>query len=378
MAGIYIHIPFCKQACNYCNFHFSTSLNQKEELLQAIHHEIVLQASYLQGQEISTIYFGGGTPSLLQVEELKRLFAQIEKYFPNQNLVEVTIEVNPDDVNTKYLKELKSTPVNRFSMGVQSFRNEDLQLMNRAHNASEADYAVKAAQDAGFENISIDLIYGIPGLSNIAWKQNIEKTLSLHIAHISAYALTVEPRTVLAHQISKGKIAQPDTAQAVTQFDILMESLTAQGYDHYEISNFALPLHLAIHNTSYWQGAHYLGLGPSAHSFNGNSRQWNIANNALYIKSILKEDKVLFEKENLSLANQLNEYIMTALRTMWGLDLHRVAQNFDTSSASTILLKAQTFLDNESLSLKDNHLVLTNKGKHFADGIAAELFFETN
>ena len=375
MAGIYFHIPFCKQACHYCNFHFSTILSQKENMIVAMLNEVALNKNYLDDAVVETIYFGGGTPSLLNAEELNRLFDAVTQAFPRLQLLEITLEANPDDIDQKYLQSLKSTPVNRFSLGVQSFREEDLQFMHRAHNVRQADYAIKAVQDAGFDNISIDLIYGTPGLSNDNWKRHIAYAQELQIPHISSYALTVEPRTALAHAIKTGKVAQPDAQQAAEQFVILMEEMEAGGYAHYEISNFAKDGKFALHNTNYWRGKSYLGVGPSAHSFNGYSRQWNIANNALYMKS-LSEHLLNFEQEILTETNRINEYIMTSLRTMWGLDLQYVAAQFGMEAKRVLLLQAQDFILNNQLVLQDEHILLTKNGKLFADAIAADLFFE--
>jgi len=375
MAGIYLHIPFCKQACHYCNFHFSTILSQKENMIAAMLEEIALNGSYLGDAEIETIYFGGGTPSLLHAEELNRFFDAIARAFPRQHVQEITIEANPDDIDKKYLQSLKSTPVNRFSLGIQSFREEDLQFMHRAHNARQADNAIKAVQDAGFDNISIDLIYGTPGLSNDNWKRHIAYAQELQIPHISSYALTIEPRTALAHAVKSGKVPLPDAQQAAEQFVILMEEMEAGGYAHYEISNFAKDGKYALHNTNYWRGKHYLGIGPSAHSFNGHSRQWNIANNALYMKT-LSGHELIFEKEILTTANRMNEYIMTALRTMWGLDLSYFAQQFGTEACDFLLSNALDFITKKQLLHQNDILLLTKKGKLFADAVASELFFE--
>ena len=376
MAGIYLHIPFCKQACNYCNFHFSTSLRQKDDMIAAIRQEIHLQQNYLEGQEIRTVYWGGGTPSMLSATELMQIWDSLEKTFPNQDLQEVTFEANPDNLSPAYLKELARTPVNRLSIGIQSFREEDLRYMNRAHNAKEADYAVKAAQDAGFENISIDLIYGTPTMNDKQWKENIQHALDLKVPHISSYALTVEPRTALAHAIEKGKSAEPDNEQAAGQFEILMEALASGGYDHYEISNFALPGKYAVHNTNYWRGSHYLGLGPSAHSFNGKSRQWNIANNPAYLKHLLTDRKLPFELETLSFEDRLNEYLMTSLRTMWGTDLKLLEQQFGSDVAKAILEQSTEYLEKGWMEQQGDKLILTRSGKLLADRIASELFYD--
>ena len=373
-AGIYLHIPFCKQACVYCNFHFSTSLKSKNDVLAAMLDEIQLQRGYLQGAAIETIYFGGGTPSLLTADEINILFDAISKHYEVNGLKEFTIEANPDDLSKKYLHSLSNTPVNRFSIGVQSFRDEDLLYMKRAHNAQDADYAIKAAQDAGFSNLSIDLIYGTPGLSDIAWKKNLSKIKELGIKHFSSYALTVEDKTALNHAILHKKATPVDPEQAAAQFEILMEEAAAMGYDHYEISNLALPGSHAIHNTNYWRGVPYLGIGPSAHSFNGVSRKWNIANNALYTKSMLQDHKLIYEEEQLTPIQYLNEYIMTSLRTMWGCDLDHIADKWDESGAAITEKNSYIFQEKKWLIQTGRKLILTEKGKLFADKIASEMF----
>jgi oxygen-independent coproporphyrinogen-3 oxidase len=376
MAGIYLHIPFCKQACNYCNFHFSTSLKQKDALLEALLKEIRLQKDWLQGEQIETIYFGGGTPSLLSADELNRIFDVLFATFKIETLKECTLEANPDDLSVAYLHELRRTPVGRLSVGIQSFREEDLRYMNRAHSAQQSDYALKAAQDNGFTNLSIDLIYGTPGLIDKAWLENISKMAALEIPHFSAYALTVEEGTALQYAIAKKGAAPVDAMQSANQAQLLMDEACTLGYEQYEISNFAKPGCYAIHNTSYWQGKPYLGLGPSAHSFDGqNTRQWNIANNALYIKSVLTEGIVPFEQEKLSSVQRLNEYIMTSLRTMWGCDLNKIESEWGSDYSRVLEDESRVFVHDSKVTAIANKLTLTNKGKLFADGIAAELFF---
>ncbi len=375
MAGIYVHIPFCRQACTYCNFHFSTSLRQKNALLAALLQEIRLQQHWLEGAAVDTIYLGGGTPSLLSADELAKLFDALFSTFQISALTECTMEANPDDLSIAYLRALRSTPVERLSVGIQSFREEDLRYMHRAHTAQQSDYALKAAQDAGFGNLSIDLIYGTPGLGDDDWKDNIAKMAALGIPHFSAYALTVEEGTALHHSILKKGAAPVDAAQSAAQAGILMEASSGLGYEQYEISNFAKPGCYAVHNTSYWQGTPYLGLGPSAHSFNGRHvRQWNVANNALYIQSILDKGIVPFEAETLSPTQRLNEYIMTSLRTMWGIDMEQVERQWGSDARQKLLREAQPFLAQARLSMQSNYLTLTRAGKLFADGIAAELF----
>ncbi len=376
MAGIYLHIPFCKQACTYCNFHFSTSLNRKDEMIAALIREIELARDYLHGEPAETIYFGGGTPSLLTADELNHLFEKLYQTFPIHELKEVTLEANPDDLSPAYLKDLRSTPVNRFSIGVQSFRNEDLHYMHRAHNAQQADYAIKAAQDAGFANLSIDLIYGTPGLTDAAWKDNLDRMHQLSIPHFSAYALTVEEGTALDYSIKKQKTAPVDPVQSAAQFELLMDIAPRLGFEHYEISNLAFPGMYAVHNTAYWQGKPYLGLGPSAHSFDGRSeRRWNVANNALYLKSI-DEKLIPFETETLTSLQKLNEYIMTSLRTMWGCNLNKIAAEWGDNIVQKILDDAIPAIETGRLFVKERTLLLTAEGKLFADGIAGDLFLD--
>ena len=373
MAGIYIHIPFCKQACHYCDFHFSTSIQYKSDLLSAIAKEIKLQKDYLSNENIETIYFGGGTPSLLSGDEVSVLVEEIQKNFKVITNPEITLEANPDDLNLKKLKEFRNTEINRFSIGVQSFFDEDLKWMNRAHAAVEADNAIKRAQDFGFENLSIDLIYGFSLLTNEKWRINIEKAVEFQIPHISSYNLTVEPKTALAKFIKSGKEKNVDDAQSVVQFQILMETLENNGFEHYEISNFAKPNRYAKHNTNYWKGISYLGIGPSAHSFNKESRQWNVSNNAKYLAD-LKLNKIPFEKEFLSKNDKFNEYLMTSLRTMWGLDLDKISTDFGTDYKNYVLNNSQEFLENEQLIINNQNIKLSATGKLFADAIAAELF----
>lgn len=340
-------------------------------MVAALSQEIRNRNAYL-AQELETVYLGGGTPSLLAAGDLQKIFTEIRQSFSFDQLRECTLEANPDDINPSFLEQLKNTPVDRLSIGIQSFREADLKFMNRAHNAEEAMNAVSLAQKAGYGNITIDLIYGTPGLSNKAWKENLERAIDLGVQHISSYALTVEEKTALAYQIEKGKTPEPQSEQAAEQFEILVETLCSNGFEHYEISNFAKPGHYAIHNTNYWKGAHYLGIGPSAHSFNGQSRQWNIANNALYCKGIIANDPV-HEVEWLSREDQINETLLTGLRTMWGVDLEQFRQKFGPAAFDGLISR----LDKENplyYKLSAQYLKLTEAGKLFADGIAARLF----
>lgn len=373
MAGIYIHIPFCKQACNYCNFHFSTSQNLMPQMIAALHNEMEMQRFYLENESVETIYFGGGTPSLLSADEISRLINYIHTLYNANDLKEITLEANPDDLTNQYIKALRGTEVNRFSIGVQSFKEADLKYMNRAHTAQEADYSIKLAQDAGFTNLTIDLIYGTPGLKDNEWLFNLQKVAELGIPHFSAYALTVEEGTALATNIRKKKTVPVDADQAAAQFEALMDTAASMGYEHYEISNLSLPGHQAVHNTNYWMGKPYLGIGPSAHSFNGKTRRWNISNNALYIKNV-SNGSLLYEEEHLTSKQQLNEYIMTSLRTMWGCNLERISSTYGETTTEMIKESAQKFIDMGKVKYERNKLILTNSGKLFADNIASELF----
>ncbi|QHS55743.1 radical SAM family heme chaperone HemW [Mucilaginibacter sp. 14171R-50] len=373
MAGIYIHIPFCKQACHYCDFHFSTSARYKDEMVQALLKEIGLQKNYLTNETIETIYFGGGTPSVLSADEIIRIINTITEVHTVAAGAEITLETNPDDLDQQKINALRHTPVNRFSIGIQSFFDEDLQWMNRVHRAAEAEAAVKRAQDAGFENITADLIYGYPLLTDAKWKNNLDRIFELGIPHISAYSMTVEPQTALATFISKKKQPAMSERQSAGQFSLMLDAMLANGFEQYEISNFCRPGHYSRHNTNYWQGVKYLGVGPSAHSFNGETRQWNVANNAKYITAIA-QSIIPAEIEVLSETNRLNEYVMTSLRTVWGLHLDKL--NAIAPGASTELQKAAApYLNNGSLTQADNVVKLTRHGKLYADNIAASLFF---
>jgi len=381
MSGIYIHIPFCKQACHYCNFHFSTSMKYKSEMVDAILKEIELQKNYLADKQIDSIYFGGGTPSLLDERELNLFFEKINQIFKVKKDAEITLEANPDDLTLEKLQLLKSTPINRLSIGVQSFAEIDLKSMNRAHNVMEAESCLQNAQSLGFDNLTVDLIYGSPTTSNEQWETNVQKLFDYNIPHLSCYCLTVEPGTALDHFVKKGKAQPVDDEKSAHQFEVLMQMMEANGYDHYEISNFAKPEKYARHNSNYWSGKSYLGVGPSAHSFDGKSRQWNIANNALYLKTMefdkndATENGSRFEKEILTSEQQYNEYVMTALRTMWGCDFGKI-KTWGDDFGKYFLKTAEAFLQNGTMRREGNTFILTTKGKLLADNIAMELFFE--
>lgn len=374
---IYIHIPFCKQACHYCDFHFSTSLQYKTEMVNALLREIELRSPYLEDRKVESIYFGGGTPSLLEPDEISRIIDAVAKQFDISDHAEITLEANPDDLNAAKVNALRSTPVNRFSIGVQSFFEEDLKWMNRAHTRQEASAAIMRVQDAGFENITCDLIYGYPLLTDEKWRYNMQQLIDFSIPHISSYSMTVEAKTALDHFIKKGMSPAIDSDQAADQMNLLIETLKGAGYEQYEISNFAKNDLYARHNTNYWKGKHYLGIGPSAHSFNGHSRSWNIANNAKYIGSI-QTNQLPLEIEHLSVRDQINECIMTSLRTMWGLDLEQLEKNFGYSVKNKIVEDAAVFVEKQQLILDDSKLRLTDSGKLMADHIMSELFIIEN
>ena len=342
-------------------------------MVAAICTEIERRVDYLPAKPIETIYFGGGTPSILNEEELAEIFATLQKHFTISPDAEITLEANPDDLSEIRLKTLKDSPVNRLSIGVQSFFQEDLVYMNRAHDAKEAERAIELAHDFGFKNISIDLIYGAPTTTDEQWAANVDKLIRWKIPHLSCYALTVEPGTALDHFIKKGTSLPVDEAKAARQFTYLMETLEAAGYEHYEISNFCLPGHHARHNTNYWRGVPYLGIGPSAHSFDGPSRQWNIANNAKYIKAI-DNKSVLFEKEILSIADQHNEYIMTALRTKWGVDFSFLEERWGKKVAKEFATGMVAIVNRGEAEQEGTVFRLTKRGRLLADGIAAGLF----
>lgn len=335
--------------------------------------ELELQKDYLGEETIETIYFGGGTPSLLSEQDLEMFFDKIVSQFSISQNPEITLEANPDDLTKEKIKAFKNTPINRFSIGVQSFFEEDLKFMNRAHNAKEAESCIKNVQEVGFENLTIDLIYGSPTTSDIHWKKNVEKAVAFNVPHISCYCLTVETNTALDYFVKKGKAKPVDEEQAERQFNFLINKLESEKYEHYEISNFAKKGFYSKHNSNYWRGEKYLGIGPSAHSFNGKSRQWNVANNAKYLKS-LAENKLNYEIEILIPEQQYNEYVMTALRTMWGVDFSKIK---NMGHGDHFSKKIKAFIAQQLITENNNHFKLTNKGKFLADGIAAELFLET-
>ena len=385
MAGIYIHIPFCKQACHYCDFHFSTSLKKKDELIQALVKEIRLRKTELNGL-VETIYFGGGTPSLLEISEIQLLVATVYENFEVSEDPEITLEANPDDLSETIVEQLAKSPINRLSIGVQSFFEEDLKFMNRAHNAEEALQSIALAK-AHFSNISIDLIYGIPKMTNERWLANVEKALQLAIPHLSCYALTVEPKTALENFIKKGIVPAVEDDVAQEHHKLLVEKTEAAGYENYEFSNFGKSGWHSKNNTAYWQGKPYLGIGPSAHSYDGDSRSWNVANNSIYIKKI-EAGELPLERETLSIRDKYNEYIMTRLRTADGISLQEISDTFGAKYKEYLLQQAKEHIENGLLKcvtssdflLREQEgnnierLIVTKKGKFLSDGIASDLF----
>ena len=386
MAGIYIHIPFCRQACHYCNFHFNTSLIRKNELVACLLKEIEMRnpaafhsdspviGNYLGDEKIETIYFGGGTPSLLEVEDCRLIIEKIKNEYPVDAHAEITLEANPDDINEQKLSGWRDAGSNRLSIGIQSFFEEDLKWMNRAHNAGQARECIELSLKNGFIDISIDLIYGMPLLTDEKWKQNVDKAISYNIPHLSCYALTVEPKTPLQKLIQHGNVQDINQDMQASQFFLLMKWMEEAGYEHYEISNFAKAGFRSRHNSSYWLGNKYLGIGPSAHSYNGISRQWNVSNNSIYIES-LNSNKLPFEIETLSTMQQMNEYIMTSLRTAEGLNLSYMENKWGKDATAVIQKEGKKFISTGKIRAENNMLKLTKEGKLLADGIASAFFF---
>jgi len=372
MSGIYIHIPFCKQACHYCDFHFSTSMKKKEEMVLALVKELEFRKDEFQNEVVETIYFGGGTPSVLSIDDIRFLIDAVYQNYQVVEHPEITLEANPDDLDDETILQFANSLINRLSIGIQSFFEDDLQLMNRAHNSEEAKKCLAVATKY-FDNISIDLIYGMPNMSNEKWLQNIETALSFNISHISCYALTVEPKTALYKMIKSGIISNLDDDLAQQHFHILIDKLQENGFVHYELSNFGKPNYFSKNNTAYWLGKKYIGIGPSAHSFNGKSRSWNVSNNSIYLKAIA-ENKVPSEIEILSKTDQYNEYIMTGLRTIWGVSLERIETEFGSSYLEYLHQQAEKFISDNLLEVENNILKTTKKGKFLSDGIASDLF----
>jgi len=375
MPGIYIHIPFCKRKCHYCNFFSLASLKYRERFLDALNEEIFLEKNFLGNKPVESIYLGGGTPSYIRVSEISGILTNLKKYYAFAENIEITLEANPDDINPEMLGEYLELGINRLSIGVQSFFEEDLVYLNRIHSAERAIESVREAKEAGFSNISIDLIYGIPTLTLENWNRNLEIAFSLDVPHVSAYALTVEPKTPLDLMIRKGKLPAPEEEQVVEHFRILMQRMKAQGFEHYEISNFCKDGSYSRHNSMYWNGSHYLGLGPSAHSYNGTTRRWNVSNLFQYIDQIQRNDR-FYESEELTDAQRYNEYVMVTLRTMWGCDLGKIRNDFGEETALRFSSLAIPFIEAGQIIQNDAVYFLTDEGKLSADGIASELFLE--
>ncbi len=372
MAGIYIHIPFCKKLCSYCDFYHVASTIDNQLMIDAIVKEAGLRKEYTRNEKISTIYLGGGTPSVLSIDQIKTVLDNLEHLFRVDENCEITVELNPDDVDRGYLHGLKDLNVNRISLGIQSWRDSDLKLLNRRHDSASAALALEETLKAGFQNVTIDLIYGIPGMTTKEWSSNLDLSFSYDIKHLSAYHLTFEPGTVFWKMKEKGILSEIDEEESNVQFNLLIEKATSRGFIHYEISNFGKPGYFSIHNTNYWKQVNYLGLGPSAHSFNGYSRQWNVRDVKKYIKAV-NSGTLMFEKEDLDKRTRFNEYIMTSLRTMWGIDLDYVEVTFDKEGYDYIVNLSGKLIDYGLMKQEKNTLVLTNQGKMISDNIISEL-----
>jgi oxygen-independent coproporphyrinogen-3 oxidase len=372
VSGIYIHIPFCKKACHYCNFHFSTNQNSKSAFIEAVCRELILRKSEYASDEIQSIYFGGGTPTVLDVTELNTILKTVYKNYKVSETAEITLEANPDDLDIEKIKQLSNTKINRLSIGIQSFHESELSAMNRAHNAEDARKCLELATTY-FDNITIDLMFGMPTMSIELWRQNLQIAFEFGIKHLSCYSLTVEPKTALEHFIKKGSHPPMDDDLAAQHFEVLLEETSAHGLTHYETCSFGHPDYFSKHNTSYWLGKTYMGVGPSAHSFDGSKRSWNVSNNSKYIKA-LEVDKLPFESEVLSVENRFNEYIMTGLRTIWGISLGKIEADYGVKIKDHLLQNSKKFISSNTLVIEDNHLKITTSGKFLSDGIASDLF----
>ncbi len=374
MAGIYIHVPWCRKVCFYCDFHFSLSMRNKAEMLECMMKEIELRKEFLKNEIVNSVYFGGGTPSVLEPEEIGILINKLYSIFNISHNAEITIEANPDDLSLSYLKDLKKQAINRLSIGIQSFFDDDLIWMNRRHDRIQAIQSIENSKIAGFDNINIDLIYGIPGLTMKKWYENIKLAFNNNIQHLSAYHLTIENKTVYFVKEKKGLLKKPDEESGILQFEMIMDMAEQEGFVHYEISNFSLPNYESLHNSSYWLQKPYLGIGPSAHSFNYNSRKWNTRNNSLYIKSI-RNGIIPCTSEDLSIKDRYNEYILTSLRTIWGLDINTIEMRFGAIFINYLRNKIAPFIKEGKLEQVDNCIVITRSGKLFTDGIISDLFY---
>jgi len=371
MAGIYIHIPYCKKLCFYCDFYHIVSQDDNAAFIDALLKETFLKKDYLGGETVSTIYLGGGTPSVFTVKELESILNQIYLDYNVTADCEITIELNPDDIRPEYLAGLKNLKINRISLGIQSWRDSDLKMLNRRHDSAQAEYALKEILETGFENVTIDLIYGIPGMTLKEWESNLDFSFSFGIKHLSAYHLTFEEGTVFGKMLEQGTISEIDENESAAQFNLLIQKAESAGFIHYEISNFGKPGYFSIHNSNYWKQVKYLGLGPSAHSFNGYSRQWNVRNLKGYIKAV-NSGKQYFESEELDTRTRFNEYMMTSLRTMWGIDLEYVEKMFEKEGYDYVMNLSGKFKNYGLMKQEKNSLILTNQGKLISDNIISE------
>ncbi|WP_321319745.1 radical SAM family heme chaperone HemW [Labilibaculum sp.] len=374
MSGVYFHIPFCKQLCHYCAFHKSISLQAKDDMLECLKLELKLRKGYLGDTSLNTIYFGGGTPSVYQPKEIESLIDEVAKYFTIDANAEITLEANPDDLTEKYLQELSKTRVNRLSVGIQSFHDEDLILMNRRHTGKEAFEAIRRAQSLGFDNISVDQIYGVPGLSMEKWKENLDLVFDLDVQHISSYHLMYDPNTIFTKKLEKGQLVEMDEEESFEQFNYLIDEARKHGFIHYEISNFSKEGYISKHNSSYWKQKKYLGIGPSAHSYNLEQREWNIANNYKYIKAI-REGESFSEKEELSEYDRFNDFVLTSLRTYWGMDLELVRKDFGEELYQHCVTKSKKYLLSDHVRQENNCIILNDKGVFVSNDIMSDFFW---
>lgn len=377
MGGIYLHIPFCRKACIYCDFHFSTNLSRKEALLDALRKEVELRKNEIKSLgQLNTLYFGGGTPSVLDKKEILDLIEQIRNLLPFSPEIEITLEANPDDLKSSYLKDLASIGVNRLSIGIQSFSEEVLQWMNRSHNSQQSSQAILDARAAGFQNFSCDLIFGNPGIDQKLWEKDLQKLIDLKAPHISVYALTVEERTALAYQVEKGKAFIPPEEIYQNQFLIAHQRLTAAGYEHYELSNYALPGFRSKHNSAYWKGIPYVGLGPSAHSYDGKHRSWNLANNARYIQQLEAGEYPVEESELLSPKDQYHEYIMTHLRKMEGIDIAWIEKNWVADWSQRFSAELSALQSRDEIQMEGSKLRVKPEAWLLSDQIIRDFFID--
>lgn len=373
MAGIYIHIPFCKSKCAYCNFFSLASESKINDYVEALKKEIVLRKNYLGGETVKTIYFGGGTPSLLSVKNIEEILELLNKNYEIVSSPEITLEINPDTIDREKMSSLKKIGVNRMSVGIQSFDDEDLRYLGRRHDSRHAMQVLEDLKQTDFEKITLDLIYGMPTLTEEKWNKNLDIFFSTGITHLSAYALTVEPKTILGQRIEKGELQSVSEEETIRHYNILVERTKENSFEHYEISNFAKEGFRSQHNSIYWRDEKYLGLGPSAHSYDGKSRQWNISNLTKYIQ-LVGDAELFYEKEILSTEDKFNEYVMTSLRTSWGCDIEKIERDYGKSYAHHFLKNIKKYLENGEMLKENNTYFLSEEGKLFADGIAADLF----